>query len=187
MREKQLPGLVIATVLFVSLAPVFAQSPFQSDPGPAPQPDARPAPRPRASVQPARRAAPEPAEPQQPRSAPVPVVVVPPAPVFPFDGTYTGAVTAVSDRGGRRRHLNCEAGKQVQMKVVRGAVFIQQSMVDGDVVDYHGGVDAAGSVNASNTGFDGFVFTVSGSISQGRFAGELRRRGCYFTVQLTKG
>jgi len=138
----------------------------------------------------------KPAGPPQPRPRrlpePAPTAVAAPTPVpkealaNPFDGSYTGTVTAAASVG-EGGHNNCRNGGPVQMKIIRGAVIIRQARSDGEVVGYSGTVDARGSVTASHTGFDGFVFSAFGSISQNRFAGQIRRRGCYFTVDLARG
>lgn len=117
----------------------------------------------------------------QPRAAPS---------AGPFDGTYTGRVTAgFSAVGGRHnRGTNCTMGQAVQMKITGGAVAIQQAQPDGELALYSGTVDAAGAVTAASAvAFDGWAHRVSGSISQGRFAGVIRRRNCEFNVELTKG
>jgi hypothetical protein len=108
----------------------------------------------------------------------------------PFDGTYSGRVTAgFSAIGGKRnRGLNCTIGEAVQMKITGGAVAIQQVRPDGELAQYSGTVDAAGAVTAASAAaFDGWAHRVSGSINQGKFAGVIRRRVCEFNVELTKG
>ena len=116
----------------------------------------------------------------QPRAAPS---------AGPFDGTYTGRVTSASAEAIYRRHMpQCEAFGAVQMKISGSIVAIQQVRPNGEMAGYRGTVDAAGTVTAASAvAFDGWAHRVSGMISQGKFAGVIRRRVCEFNVELTKG
>ncbi|MBV9153651.1 MAG: hypothetical protein JO204_17945 [Alphaproteobacteria bacterium] len=202
---------VMLALLLVTAARAQAPDPFESAPGPAVIAP-KPAPRPR----PVRRAEPqrEPAD-VAPSRAPAPVQgtldcvqselakdgsnyvcsLANPQPraapsAGPFDGTYTGRVTAgYSAIGGKHnRGMNCTMGQAVQMKITGGAVAIQQARPDGELAQYSGSVDATGVVTAASAvAFDGWAHRVSGSINQGRFAGVIRRRECEFNVELSKG
>ena len=172
-------------MLLWAAAPVLADDPFQSAPGPvAPKPKPRPhAPAPEA----------EPAA-VPPAATPAAPPVANPLPARPlgqlagaFDGTYSGSVTAAT-AASAGRHRNCFSGGTVRMIITAGAVLIQQGgRPNGGTANYRGLVDSGGAVSASATNPEGIVHTVTGKINQARFTGEIRRTNCYFSVDLVKG
>ena len=141
------PMLLIGSItLATSPYPLAAQTqdPFQSAPGPVPEP-AKPATQGRSSSHPRERVTiervlvptPVPTEPVRPLSVPISPIPAPqPSPAGPLDGTYRGTVTAVATitaghgRHGGGHHENCQAGRPVQMNISGGAVTIHQAMVD---------------------------------------------------------
>jgi hypothetical protein len=171
MTGKSWRRLFIATcALLWMAAPVSADDQFQSAPGPV-VPKATPKPRP-----------------QAPASEPASALPPSPGPASnAFDGTYTGTVTSARKAAGGR-HRNCTSGGAVRMIIRSVSVFVEQGgRPDGDTANYRGTVDAGGVVLATATNPEGVVHTVAGKISQGRFAGEIRRTNCIFSVDLVKG
>lgn len=168
MHDYAVTWRLTVTAMALALAlPASAQSPDPFHSAPAPSAPIRPR-------------TPEPAN---PIPAPSPQQKL----AGPFDGTYLGTVTAATGPGGTKHPGRCLIGGPVKMVILSNVVAVEQGgRPDGGVATYHGTIDSAGTVKASAASLLGEAHTVSGSISGGKFIGQITRENCSFSITLLK-